>query len=232
MHFSKGLVVAAAVGIAQAQTPKGFTPAAKAQLDVIFNSTKVSTPGELLSKAATASQPQLALPSSAVSSNETYVFVMLDLDVPAASGNSSRRVLLHAMNTGFKATKQSIAGGNVLLASSEKGPATYIGPSPPASDTIAHRYTQLLFKQPSTLKASASDFSNTQARIGFDIAGFAKQNGLGEPVAGNFFMVDGRASGAAAATGTRGAGGARQTGGGGGRGNGTSPRKLSPVVCV
>lgn len=128
------------------------------------------------------------------------------------------------MNTGFKATKQSVAGGNVLLVSSEKGPATYMGPGPPASDTIAHRYTQLLFKQPSNFKASASAFTNTQARIGFDIVDFAKKNELGEPMAGNFFMVDGRASGAAAATGTRGAGGARQTGGGG-RGNGTSPRK-------
>ncbi|KAF2448922.1 PEBP-like protein, partial [Karstenula rhodostoma CBS 690.94] len=196
MHFSKGLVVAAAVGVAQAQTPKGFTPAATAQLDVIYNSTKVSTPGELLSKAATASQPQLALPSSAVSSNETYVFVMLDLDVPPASGNTTRRVLLHAMNTGFKASKQSVAGGAVLLASSDKGPAMYIGPSPPASDTMAHRYTQLLFKQPATLKASASDFANTQARIGFDIEGFAKENGLGEPLAGNFFTVDGRADAA------------------------------------
>ncbi|KAF9737387.1 hypothetical protein PMIN03_000927 [Paraphaeosphaeria minitans] len=225
MHFSKGLIVVAAVGVAQAQTPKGFTPAAKAQLDVIFNSTKVNTPGELLSKAATASQPQLALPPSAVSSTETYVFVMLDLDVPPAAGNDTRRVLLHALNTGFKATKQSVAGGDVLLASSEKGPATYISPGPPASDTIAHRYTQLLFKQPSTLEASASDFANTQARIGFDIEGFAKKNGLGEPVAGNFFMVDGRANGSAGAMGTSGAGGARQTGGGGSRGNGTSPRK-------
>jgi hypothetical protein len=152
---------------------------------------------------------------------------MLDLDVPPAAGNATRRVLLHAMNTGFKATKQSVAGGAVLLASSEKGPASYIGPGPPASDTMAHRYTQLLFKQPETLKASASEFADTSARIEFDMASFAKKNGLGEPVAGNFFMVDGRAGGAAAggATGTRGAGGARQTGGGGSRGNGTNPRE-------
>ncbi|KAL1593820.1 hypothetical protein SLS60_010552 [Paraconiothyrium brasiliense] len=158
---------------------------------------------------------------------------MLDLDVPPQGGNATRRVLLHAMNTGFKATKQSVAGGAVLLASSEKGPASYIGPGPPASDTIPHRYTQLLFKQPESLKVSANDFTNTQARIGFDMAAFAKTNKLGEPVAGNFFMVDGRANAAAGgATGTRGAGGARQTGGGGSRGNGTSPQFEGKVGSV
>ena len=227
MYFSTSLLFAAtAIGVAQAQgvTPSGFTPAAKMQLDVIFNSTKVDTPGKLLSKAATVAEPQLALPKSAVSSSDTYVFVMLDLDVPGQGNNATRRVLLHAMNTGFKATQQTVSGGAVLLASSEKGPATYIGPGPPATDTIPHRYTQLLFKQPSSLKVSASDFSNTQARIGFDIKSFAKTNGLGEPIAGNFFMVDGRANAAAGgATGTRGAGGARQTGGGGSRGNSSTP---------
>lgn len=155
------------------------------------------------------------------SANETFVFVMLDLDVPGASGNATRRVLLHAMETGFKATKQSVAGGMMLLASTDKGPAAYISPGPPATDTMPHRYTQLLFKQPSTLKAKASDFTNTQARINFDIAAFAKTNGLRSPVAGNFFRVDGRAT--AGATGTGSAGGARQTGGR--SGNGTSPRK-------
>ena len=227
MHFSTSfLVAAAAVGLAQAQgvTPSGFTPAAKTQLDLIFNSTKVEKPGQMLSKAACASEPQLALPSSAVSMSDTYVFVMLDLDVPGQGNNATRRVLLHAMNSGFKATKQSVAGGAVLLASSEKGPATYIPPGPPATDTKAHRYTQLLFKQPETLKVTAKDFANMQARLNFDIASFAKTNGLGEPIAGNFFMVDGKASGGAGgATGTRGAGGAKQTGGGGRKGNSTSP---------
>ncbi|KAJ4293336.1 hypothetical protein N0V90_008618 [Kalmusia sp. IMI 367209] len=173
------MLVAGVVGIAQAQTPSGFKPAANTKLDVIFNTTKVTTPGELLTKAATASQPRIALPKADVSSNETFVFVMLDLDVPPANGNTTRRVLLHAMTTGFKATQQSVSGGEVLLASSEKGPAAYIGPGPPATDTKAHRYTQLLFKQPAGLAVKASDFANQQARINFDIAAFAESNGRG-----------------------------------------------------
>jgi hypothetical protein len=51
MLFTSSLLVAALVGAAQAQTPKGFTPAVTKQLDVLYNGTAVNTPGELLSKA-------------------------------------------------------------------------------------------------------------------------------------------------------------------------------------
>lgn len=50
MLFTSSLLVAALIGAAQAQTPKGFTPAAKTQLDVLYNGTIVKTPGELLTK--------------------------------------------------------------------------------------------------------------------------------------------------------------------------------------
>lgn len=51
MLFSASFVVAALVGIAQAQTPQGFTPAVNTKLEVMFNSTAVKTPGERLAKA-------------------------------------------------------------------------------------------------------------------------------------------------------------------------------------
>lgn len=130
------------------------------------------------------------------------MFVMLDLDVPPAQGNSSRRVLLHAMNTGFKATQQKIGGNATLLTSTQKGPAAYISPGPPATDTKAHRYVEMLFQQPTSLQVTATDFANTTSRIGFDINTFAQKNGLGTPLAANFFTVDGRASGSASGTAT------------------------------
>ena len=138
----------------------------------------------------------------------TYMFVMLDLDVPPADGSTKRRVLLHALNTGFKATQQKISGSATLLASAEKGPAAYIPPGPPPTDTIPHRYVQLLFQQPADLSVSASDFADTSARINFDINAFMTKNKVSAPMAGNFFMVDGRASatakGTAAASGSGG----------------------------
>lgn len=53
MYFVSSLLVAALAGLAQAQsvTPSGFTPSASSKLDVIFNSTMVMTPGQMLSKA-------------------------------------------------------------------------------------------------------------------------------------------------------------------------------------
>jgi len=130
------------------------------------------------------------------------MFVMLDLDVPPQNGSTTRRVLLHAMTTGFKATQQRINGAATLLATTETGPATYIGPGPPATDTIAHRYVQLLFRQPTTLNVQASDFADVMGRFNFDITTFMAENQLGAPIAGNFFQVDGRANATAAASGT------------------------------
>jgi hypothetical protein len=89
---------------------------------------------------------------------------------------------------------------------------------------MAHRYVQLLFREPKTLSVKASDFDNTTARFNFDVEAFATENKLGAPVAGNFFMVDGRANSTAAEGGNSGgSGAARPTGGnGGGNGNGAA----------
>jgi hypothetical protein len=50
MHFSSTLLLVTLSGLAQAQTPRGFNPSVNTKLDVMFNSTTVKTPGELLSK--------------------------------------------------------------------------------------------------------------------------------------------------------------------------------------
>ena len=128
------------------------------------------------------------------------MFVMLDLDVPPEEGSTKRRVLLHAMNTGFKATQQKISGSATFLASTERGPAAYIPPGPPPTDTIPHRYVQLLFQQPADLNVPTSDFGDASARINFDINAFMVKNKVSAPMAGNFFMVDGRANATAKET--------------------------------
>ncbi|KAF2125511.1 PEBP-like protein [Dothidotthia symphoricarpi CBS 119687] len=200
MYFVPFLFIATLIGYAQAQTPKGFTPSVNTKLKVLFNDTSVKTPGQLLTKAETASQPQIAFDSTKLCSNETYMFVMLDLDVPPAQGNTTRRVLLHALNTGFKATQQPAGGSDTLLVSSSKGPAPYLSPGPPPTDTIPHRYVQLLFKQPEDFSLKASDFADTGARFNFDITSFMSKNGVCAPLAGNFFTVDGRANATAGRT--------------------------------
>jgi len=136
---------------------------------------------------------------------------MLDLDVPPAQGNTTRRILLHAMETGFKPTQQRMTNNTVLLTSTDQGPAPYLPPGPPATDTMAHRYVELLYAQPAQLNLQASDFADTQARFNIDIESFAQQHGLGEPLAANFFTVDGRAGASASGTATASGGIARNT---------------------
>lgn len=51
MLFTSSFLLAILAGAAHAQTPQGFRPAATKLLDVIFNSTTVKTPGQLLTKA-------------------------------------------------------------------------------------------------------------------------------------------------------------------------------------
>ncbi|KAH7396301.1 phosphatidylethanolamine-binding protein [Pyrenochaeta sp. MPI-SDFR-AT-0127] len=201
MYISSSLFVAAVVGLAQAQTPPGFKPQVNTKLEIAFNSTSVSTPGQMLSKAATASQPRIAVASAKNNASDTFVYVMLDLDVPGEGKNATRRVLLHAMNIGYKATQQKTNGSATVLASTEKGPASYLPPGPPATDTMAHRYVQLLFQQPANFNVKASDFADIKARINFDIDSFGAKNGLGTPIAANYFRVDGRTGGNATGTG-------------------------------
>lgn len=130
------------------------------------------------------------------------MFIMLDLDVPPAQGNSTHRTLLHAMNTGFKATQQQINGAAVILASPEKGPVMYLPPGPPATDATPHRYVQLLFKQPANLSVPVAEFAVVQDRINFHITSFMAENGVSAPIAANFFQVAGRASANSGPSGT------------------------------
>lgn len=51
MRLSAAIIVAGVVGIAQAQTPQGFKPAVNTNLELLFNTTKVTKPGEMLTKA-------------------------------------------------------------------------------------------------------------------------------------------------------------------------------------
>lgn len=224
MYISSSLVVAALASMAHAQTPRGFTPAVNTKLELFFNTTSVRTPGELLPKATTMDEPRIALASSNMTAADTFMFVMLDLDVPPAQGSTTRRVLLHAMNTGFKATQQRISGSATILASRQQGPAMYLPPGPPATDTMAHRYVQLLFKEPSTLRVQAADFATTDARFNFDINKFMVDNRLDMPIAGNFFTVDGRANA------TSGNGGGNGGGNGRGRATGTGGGGARPTT--
>jgi hypothetical protein len=57
MHITQAVLVAVVASIAHGQTvPKGFTPTTNSKLELFFNSTSVTTPGQLLSKASASLQ--------------------------------------------------------------------------------------------------------------------------------------------------------------------------------
>ncbi|KAB5529054.1 phosphatidylethanolamine-binding protein [Coniochaeta sp. 2T2.1] len=183
------------VGLAQCETPPDFTPEAVARLDVIFGTKAVSPPGTSLTKAETSKQPTIGTSDTVL--NGTYLWLMIDLDVPASFTNPSsgpRRTNLHAMITGFKSTGQTTTaadGGAVIntLSSTATGPVKYVGPAPPAENPPhAHRYVELLFETNATFTVPQS---YVQPTLGFDLPAFVKKTGLAPPIRGNWFSVTG-----------------------------------------
>ncbi|OAA65694.1 Phosphatidylethanolamine-binding protein PEBP [Niveomyces insectorum RCEF 264] len=130
----------------------------------------------------TAKQPTIAL--STANASSTYLFIMMDLDVPAGGARST---LLHAMLQDFKAS-----GSGGVLTSTATGPASYMGPAPP-KETPAHphHYVQVLFEQPAGFAVPATMQSAVRSRLGFNLANFVTAASLGAPVAGNYFTVTG-----------------------------------------
>ncbi|OCL01566.1 PEBP-like protein [Glonium stellatum] len=201
------LILVGLAGVSRAQTPAGFTPSVATHLDVMFNSTVVSPAGLTLAKAITQSQPTIGL--TGIDSSGTFLFIMMG--TPSRTPNSTRQTLLHCLNTGFKSTAPRTPSANttILLASADTGPAPYLGPSPPAeSPPHGHRYVQFLFRQPDAFVVPADQQAAVSARRGFDLQGFVRAAGLGEPVAADFFVVVGGqsqlASASASGTGTGG----------------------------
>lgn len=126
----------------------------------------------------------MTAPASAAADG-TYIIFAIDLDVPRNGGTT----LLHWFEADF-----TLSSSRVLtprLANSSTG-APYVGPSPPPGGP--HRYTFLLFSQPSGFAVPAS-FSainpptDTSARIGFNITEFVAAAGLGAPLAGTYLTV-------------------------------------------
>ncbi|KAK5654906.1 hypothetical protein OQA88_6662 [Cercophora sp. LCS_1] len=182
-----GLLLA---GLASAQTPPGFAPAVTKRLDLVFGTKVVTEPGTSLTKTETAKQPVLG--TTDVALDKTYVWLMIDQDVPANFQNPSagaRRTNLHALITGFKSSGQK-SGEVFTLTSTSTGPIAYTGPAPPAErPPYAHRYVSLLYETTDSFSVTRTQVGQT---FGFDLAAFVKTVGLtGEPVRGNYFNVTG-----------------------------------------
>jgi phosphatidylethanolamine-binding protein (PEBP) family uncharacterized protein len=112
---------------------------------------------------------------------------MIDLDVPR---NGTTLPLLHWYQPDL-IIKDNKNRALSVQHFSKRQKAKYIAPSPPPGSP--HRYVQVLFEQPGRY-SFPPEFDKylgkkSEARLGFEIKEFIRAAGLGEPVAGSWFLV-------------------------------------------
>jgi phosphatidylethanolamine-binding protein (PEBP) family uncharacterized protein len=96
------------------------------------------------------------------------------------------------MISGYKSDTTPNADGVYLLKSDSKTPKAYVGPGPPAeTPPHPHQYVELLYAQTEGFAVPASETSQVQMGIGFDIKKFATAAKLAAPIAANYFNVTG-----------------------------------------
>ncbi|KIK63784.1 hypothetical protein GYMLUDRAFT_222130 [Collybiopsis luxurians FD-317 M1] len=118
--------------------------------------------------------------------NETFVIAIVDDDAPTPQ-NRSLSEFRHLI-LGDLSINGSSSAGTSLLVNSTPALSDYISPGPP-NGSDPHRYTLLLYIQPSNFREAASALVNASTPItGFNLTSFAEAVGLGEPIAGNFFF--------------------------------------------
>ncbi|KAH7386414.1 phosphatidylethanolamine-binding protein [Cadophora sp. MPI-SDFR-AT-0126] len=175
-----------------AQTPPGFSPNVTSTLQVRFGSKSV-TPGLALTKAETAKMPTIGMSDEAL--NGTYIFFMIDLDVPGSlvGGSPGTRVTnLHCLLTGFSSSTTSTNGNLFPLTTKDTSPKSYVAPAPPVENPpYAHKYVEVLYAQPAGFKVPSSQTGAVSRGIGFDLTAFVRDAGLGAPVRANWFSVTG-----------------------------------------
>ncbi|KAK0754479.1 phosphatidylethanolamine-binding protein [Schizothecium vesticola] len=178
-------------GLSVAQTPPGHKPEVTARLELIVGSKVLAVPGTSLTKAETSKQPLIG--TSDVPLKGTYVWLMIDQDVPSNFQNPSagtRRLNLHALITGFtSAAEKDPVHGVYLLTSPVTTPIPYTGPNPPAEVPVyPHRYVSLLYETPAGFNTTRAQVGST---LGFDLAKFVNATGLTVPVRANWWNVAG-----------------------------------------
>ncbi|KAL0955848.1 hypothetical protein HGRIS_002050 [Hohenbuehelia grisea] len=170
-----------------------FSPIATLGVVFTVNSTKEQInvqPGMNLSVAQTALKPQFYLNTTSSSLlNDTFVLVMIDPDAPSPQNHTFSNVR-HMLGGSFRVngTTSAITNGT-LLTNTTATITDFLAPGPlPGSDP--HRYTILLYRQPSAFESNAAKLVNsTTTPLNWNLTAFASAVHLGNPVAGNFFFT-------------------------------------------
>jgi phosphatidylethanolamine-binding protein (PEBP) family uncharacterized protein len=152
-----------------------------ALLQQSFDSTS-NNPGQTLSIAQVTDAPTWSLQyntaeQSAIE-NSSYTVMTLD---PGAATSTPGNVVRH-----YLANNVTLANGQ--LQNTTEAIAGWFSPAPPPGSGV-HRYTTLVFSQPSSfnLPDSLAQYDAT-IDTNFDLAGYISQTGLGPVIAATFFL--------------------------------------------
>lgn len=224
MKYSYTFLVPALAAVVHAQSAPDFPVQVDNLLVVDFQNTSISVEpagvtlnrdGKLTMKyinppansGTDVLETPVALGRAGATTQSTYILFMVDQDVQATQGQP-RVELLHYFQPNLFGSSEVLSFDAQAENATTAVGATYIPPTPPAGDG-PHRYTILLYLQPEGFSvpsqfASIDPPADVNARIGFDMAGFAQAAGLGEPVAAVWFQVEnkGTASNNSSSSGT------------------------------
>lgn len=146
-----------------------------------FGSTS-NNPGQTLSIEQVADAPTLALQynSAEQTSIENSSYTVMTLD-PGAATSTPGNVVRH-----YLANNVTLSNGQ--LQNTTQAIAGWFSPAPPAGSGV-HRYTTLVFSQPSSFNLPDS-LAHYDATIDtdFDLASYISQTGLGNVIAATFFL--------------------------------------------
>jgi phosphatidylethanolamine-binding protein len=135
------------------------------------------------------SAPALHFPGA--KPDQAYMVVNIDPDAPFPS-MAFLGPILHWVQPGLKAASDD---NGLSVADGEPHVANYTGPGPPPLSS-PHRYIFLLYEQPAGWDVARAELAGVKRgadvghgpRMRFDLDGWIAQTGLGEPVAGNWFV--------------------------------------------
>ncbi|KAI1191002.1 PEBP-like protein [Nemania serpens] len=164
-------------------------------LRIHFPDATVSDAGANLTPAASKSTPTLSISVEAVkpAPDTKYVVVSIDLDAPFPSFPILGPIL-HGLHIDLVVGAPD-GDGFAPLEGNAEWLVPYVGPGPP-KPSAAHRYVFMVFEQPSSLDAAKtrsllglSPEVKLTSRMRWDEASFEKKLGLGEVLAGNYFLA-------------------------------------------
>ncbi|PPR04058.1 hypothetical protein CVT24_010633 [Panaeolus cyanescens] len=115
---------------------------------------------------------------------DSFVVALVDPDAPTPQTAMMGSQFLQFLGGDFMA--DPVTG---ILLNNSAALMEYTPPTPP-SGSDPHRYIVLVYNQSTNFDTDApSMFSSSTSQSSFDISTFAQSLGLGDPVAGNFFIV-------------------------------------------